>query len=149
MTYHVMVGLGSNLNDPQHQLQQALQAFDAVPFIQRRKTSSFYYSPPMGPPDQPDYVNAVVLLQTEYLPLQLLDQLQQIEHQQGRVRTVRWGPRTLDIDILFINQLVIRHPRLRVPHPGVKLRDFVLHPLFEIAPDFCFPDGTPLSKLIK
>jgi 2-amino-4-hydroxy-6-hydroxymethyldihydropteridine diphosphokinase len=94
----------------------------------------------MGPSDQPDYVNAVMALDTELEPLALLDHLQAIENVEGRVRLgERWGPRTLDLDLLLYGDDVIQHERLTVPHPGLHQREFVLYPLFEIAPELTIP----------
>ena len=104
----------------------------------------------MGPQSQPDYVNAVVGLETELSARQLLSTLQQIENAQGRVRQgERWGPRTLDLDILLFGQQVINQADLIVPHYGIKEREFVLYPLFEIAPDLVFPCGSALRQLIQ
>ena len=105
----VYIGLGSNLAEPLRQLQAALAAIAELPHSQLVTTSSFYASDPLGPPDQPRYVNAVAALDTELAPLELLDALQRIEQEQGRVRKAeRWGPRTLDLDILlFGNRLLL------------------------------------------
>ncbi len=131
---HAYIGLGSNLQGPRRQLEQALDELAALPHSRLLKASGFYLSPPLGPADQPDYLNAVALLETDLAPLALLDRLQALEHAQGRVRTRRWGPRTLDLDLLLYGRRRIDHPRLTVPHPGIDERDFVLKPLAEIAP---------------
>ena len=103
----------------------------------------------MGPQDQPDYVNAVAALDTTLEAEALLDALQQIEQLHGRQRKAeRWGPRTLDLDILLYNNTVINSPRLTVPHYGMRQREFVLYPLYEIAPQLQLPDGTVLSSLL-
>jgi 2-amino-4-hydroxy-6-hydroxymethyldihydropteridine diphosphokinase len=103
----------------------------------------------MGPQDQPDYVNAVVLIKTLLSSDTLLQQTQLIENQQGRTRKAnRWGPRTLDLDMLLFGQQHINNERLTVPHSGMKLREFVLYPLFEIAPDLILPCGEKLSELV-
>ncbi len=133
------IGLGSNLQAPRRQLERALEALAALPRSQVLKASRFYRSPPLGPADQPDYLNAVALLETELAPLALLDRLQALENAQGRVRTRRWGPRTLDLDLLLYDRRRIDHPRLQVPHPGIAERDFVLKPLAEIAPGLEVP----------
>ncbi|MBZ9611144.1 2-amino-4-hydroxy-6-hydroxymethyldihydropteridine diphosphokinase [Rheinheimera maricola] len=144
------LGLGANLAEPVAQLRQAVLALQQLPHCQLAAVSSFYASKPMGPQDQPDYVNAVAALDTQLLPEQLLDALQQIEQQQGRVRKAeRWGPRTLDVDILLYGDRTITSERLTVPHHGIKLREFVLYPLAEIAPTLSLPDSTTLSSLIK
>ncbi len=127
----VFIGLGSNLARPVEQLGRALKALEELS-ERGWKRSSLYRTPPMGPQDQPDYINAVAGFETSLQPLQLLDRLQQIERQQGRERGRRWGERTLDLDLLFYGEERIDHPDLKVPHPGVALRGFVLIPLAEI-----------------
>ena len=140
------VGMGSNLCQPTEQLFDALSAMQGVARLV--DCSSFYTSKPMGPQDQPDYVNAVAALDTELEPLALLNALQGIENQQGRIRERRWGERTLDLDILLFDDQVIELPELTIPHYGMAEREFVLYPLFEIAPTLVMPDGRPLSHLI-
>jgi len=104
----------------------------------------------MGPQDQPDYVNAVMSITTSLTPLALLDILQSIEQQQGRVRGAeRWGPRTLDLDLLLYAEQVINLPRLKIPHPGLHERSFVLYPLFEIAPSLVIPGRGALATLLQ
>ena len=146
----VFVGLGSNLDDPRRQLEQAFSALDSIPDTHCRRRSRLYRSAPMGPADQPDYLNAVAELETELEPLDLLAALQAIEQAQGRVRNgERWGPRTLDLDILLFANQCIDQPALRVPHPGLAQRAFVLYPLYEIAGDIEIPGLGPLSGLLK
>ena len=141
----VFVGLGSNLNNPIEQINQAFYALDDITQTSRIKTSALYSSAPMGPQDQPDYINAVVELETELSSYALLDALQAIETQQGRVRHRHWGERTLDLDLLLYNDEEIRNERLQVPHPGIGERNFVLYPLFDIAPELKIP-GLGLIK---
>ncbi|MBU2115173.1 MAG: 2-amino-4-hydroxy-6-hydroxymethyldihydropteridine diphosphokinase [Gammaproteobacteria bacterium] len=149
MTVRCYIGLGANLTTPMAQLQQAVVALRQLPDSQLVAVSSFYGSKPMGPQDQPDYVNAVAAIDTRLLPEQLLDALQQIEQQQGRSRKAeRWGPRTLDLDILLYGDQVIATERLTVPHYGLREREFVLYPLYEIATTLSLPDGTVLSSLL-
>ena len=126
------VGLGSNLGNPESQVKTAIEALAGLPQTCLQDRSSLYRSAPMGPQDQPDYVNAVVLLRTALEPEVLLDKLQGIERAQGRVRTQHWGPRTLDLDILLYGQCVVATARLKIPHPGIVERSFVLYPLAEI-----------------
>ena len=119
----------------------------------RRPASSpslrFYRTPPLGPQDQPDYLNAAIALETALSAEALLDNTQRIELQQGRVRKEeRWGPRTLDLDIMLFGDAQIHTERLTVPHYDMKRRGFMLWPLFEIAPDLTFPDGEHLSALL-
>ncbi|KGQ29368.1 2-amino-4-hydroxy-6-hydroxymethyldihydropteridine diphosphokinase [Gallibacterium anatis] len=146
---NVYIALGSNLNNPLAQLTQAVQTLKQHPDLKVKKVSSFYGSKPLGPQDQPDYVNAVAQIETDLEPLALLDALQSIENSQGRVRLRRWGERTLDLDILLFNQDVISHPRLTVPHCEMKNREFVIIPLFDIAPNLVFPNGESLSEIAE
>ena len=147
----VYIGLGSNLDTPKQQLTSAIQALKNLPGSVWGIVSSFYLSKPMGPQDQPDYINAVAMIKTELTPHQLLDELQEIENQQGRVRKQRWGARTLDLDVLLYGQQFISDERLQVPHPGIAERNFVLFPLAEIAEDLHIPidevNSVALSKL--
>jgi len=142
------IGLGSNLQQPSQQIQAALQALKQLPTTRLIGHSSLYRSPPLGPADQPDYINAVAILATELSPHALLFLLQAIETQQGRVRNgIRWGPRTLDLDILLYDNLCFTDSRLILPHPGLYERAFVLCPLYECAPDLVLPNGQPLAEL--
>ncbi len=145
----VYIGLGSNLDDPKRQVRKALHALTSLPGSTLCRYSSLYRSPPMGPQDQPDYINAVAELETSLSAAELLSLLQAIENQQGRVRgAVRWGPRTLDLDILIYGQAQIKAPELTVPHPGIAERPFVLYPLAEIAPDLEIPGRGALQELL-
>ena len=144
------IGLGSNQADPVAQVNAACVALACLPRTKVAACSSLYSSAPMGPQDQPGYINAVVALDTELEADALLDSLQQIERQQGRVRKAeRWGPRTLDLDILLFGNVRINSDRLQVPHYHMHARAFVLYPLAELAPDLQMPDGTPLQKLLQ
>ena len=131
------IGLGSNLNNPAEQINKAVEALNNLPKSQLKKVSQLYPNPPMGPQDQPDFINAVAALDTELEPLELLKYLQKIEDQQGRERNIiqRWGPRTLDLDILLYGDVYLHTEKLTIPHPGLSYRNFVLLPLREIAPD--------------
>ena len=141
----VYIALGSNLASPLEQVQAAIHALGDIPHSRVVAVSSFYRTPPLGPQDQPDYLNAAVALETALPPETLLDHTQRIERQQGRVRKAeRWGPRTLDLDIMLFGDAVINSERLTVPHYDMKNRGFMLWPLFEIAPDLRFPDGLAL-----
>lgn len=129
------VGLGSNLMDPARQLERALLALGELPDTRRVAVSSIWRSPPMGPQDQPDYFNAVAALLTRQAPEALLAGLQAIEDAQGRRRDgPRWGPRTLDLDLLAWGELRRQDDMLTLPHPGLAERPFVLLPLAEVAP---------------
>ncbi|MBD8513034.1 2-amino-4-hydroxy-6-hydroxymethyldihydropteridine diphosphokinase [Photobacterium sp. 2_MG-2023] len=143
------IAIGSNLNDPVNQAYQALTALRQACDLSVVAESSLYCSTPMGPQDQPDYINAVVAVDTELTPLALLDLTQKIEQLHGRVRKAeRWGPRTLDLDILLYGNLQHHCERLTIPHYGMKAREFVLYPLAEIAPELVLPDGTALTDLL-
>lgn len=123
------IGLGSNLGDSRQILAEAVQKLATLGAV---KTSRLYQSPPMGPQDQPNYLNAAVQLVTDLEPLALLDELQRFEQESGRVRLRRWGERTLDLDLLMYGEEQIQNERLTVPHIGVMERDFVLMPLLDL-----------------
>ena len=141
------IGLGSNLEMPAEQIKSALVDLNALPETALRKTSSLYSSPPMGPQDQPDYINAVALLETALKPHDLLDQLQKIEQQHGRLRKRHWGERTLDLDILLYDAQMIEDELLSVPHPGLTQRAVVIYPLLEIAGDIPIPGQDSLQLI--
>ncbi|MGK0404918.1 MAG: 2-amino-4-hydroxy-6-hydroxymethyldihydropteridine diphosphokinase [Oleispira sp.] len=142
------IGLGANLDQPQQQIEQALIELARLPNTTLISHSSLYHSKPVGPQDQPDYVNAVALLDTQLEPLDLLDALQQLEQDHGRLRKRHWGERTLDLDIILMGNKVIESERLTVPHPFAQQRSFVLFPLSEISPSLIFPDGIALEQLL-
>lgn len=144
----VYIGLGSNLADPEQQILSAIDDIAALKDTTLLQQSCLYSSPPMGPQDQPDYINAVVSIDTTLSAHQLLDALQQIEQQHGRIRKRHWGERTLDLDILVYADKVIENERLSVPHPGMASRAFVLYPLAEIAPELSIPAMGKLSALL-
>lgn len=142
------VGLGSNLGDPVAQLRGALAALEQLPATRLVARSSFYRNPPMGPPEQPDFVNAVAGLLTTLPARELLAALQAIEDAQGRRRDgPRWGPRTLDLDLLAYGDLRLDSEALTLPHPGLAERPFVLVPLHEIAPGLRLPGGATIAHL--
>lgn len=143
------IGLGSNLANPRQQLSKALHALTQLPKTAVVATSALYQSAPVGSQNQPDYLNAAVALDTALEPLALLDALQAIETQQGRVRKEHWGARTLDLDILLFGSQIINTPRLTIPHPYLTQRSFVLMPLADISPDLRLPDGQWLVDLVK
>ncbi|MGL4723933.1 MAG: 2-amino-4-hydroxy-6-hydroxymethyldihydropteridine diphosphokinase [Scandinavium sp.] len=146
----VYIAVGSNLASPLDQVNAAIAALGEIPQTRIVAVSSFYRTPPLGPQDQPDYLNAAVELETELQPEALLDNTQRIELQQGRVRKAeRWGPRTLDLDIMLFGDAVMNTERLTVPHYDMHNRGFMLWPLAEIAPDLHFPDGTSLASLLQ
>lgn len=144
----VYVGVGSNLEEPIRQVRTAMRELHTLNDTRVVKVSPLYRTPPMGPPDQPAYVNAVVKLCTRLAPVALLDALLEIERHHGRVRNGRkWGPRTLDLDILVYGDRVIQEPRLTVPHPGIAERPFVLVPLHDIEPELEVPGVGTVSTL--
>jgi 2-amino-4-hydroxy-6-hydroxymethyldihydropteridine diphosphokinase len=129
------VGLGSNLAEPQDQVRRAFTALARLPATRLVAASPLYVTAPVGPADQPDYINAVARLETRLSPLELLAGLLGIEAAHGRRRDgTRWGPRTLDLDLLLYGQDEIELPGLRLPHPEIRHRAFVLVPLADVAP---------------
>ncbi|BCS46484.1 MULTISPECIES: 2-amino-4-hydroxy-6-hydroxymethyldihydropteridine diphosphokinase [Pseudomonas] len=144
----VYIGLGSNLADPAEQLRSALKAMAQLPDCELTGVSSFYVSDSLLP-GQPRFTNAVAALDTTLTPLTLLDALQAIELDQGRERHERWGPRTLDLDILLFGNRLIDEPRLKVPHYHMQARAFVLYPLAELAPGLTLADGRELDHLLE
>lgn len=146
----VYIAIGSNLASPLEQVNAAVTALAAIPDSRMVAVSSFYRTPPLGPQDQPDYLNAAVALETELQAEALLDHTQRIELQQGRQRKAeRWGPRTLDLDIMLFGDAVINSERLTVPHYDMKNRGFMLWPLYEIAPTLHFLDGATLRQVLE
>ncbi|MFP8966664.1 2-amino-4-hydroxy-6-hydroxymethyldihydropteridine diphosphokinase [Pokkaliibacter sp. CJK22405] len=143
------IGLGSNLEQPLQQVKEALEALRQLPDSQLLAHSGLYRSDPVGPPGQPDYINAVALIATALDPHTLLDEMQRIENAHQRVRKERWGPRTLDLDLLLFGQEVIQTERLSVPHPYLHERSFVLYPLAEISPALEIPGKGPLFSLLS
>lgn len=143
------IGLGSNLNNPAKQIKLARTALVSIADIKELAFSSLYHSPPMGPQNQPDYLNAVMAVETHLPPINLLRCLQNIENEQGRIRKgERWGARTLDLDLLIYNDRQIETSELTVPHPGLAERAFVLYPLAEIAPYLSVPGKSYIADLI-
>ncbi|MDV7520977.1 2-amino-4-hydroxy-6-hydroxymethyldihydropteridine diphosphokinase [Acinetobacter baumannii] len=143
MTVTTYIGLGSNLGDSRQILSEAIAKLKSLGEV---KVSKLYQSPPMGPQDQPNYLNAVAQLKTELLPLDLLDQLQCFEQEAGRVRLRHWGERTLDLDLLIYGNEKIQNERLTVPHVGILQRDFVVIPLLDLDADLYINDQ-PLKNL--
>jgi 2-amino-4-hydroxy-6-hydroxymethyldihydropteridine diphosphokinase len=135
------IGLGSNLENPSEQIALALSELGSLPGTRLVAVSALYKNPPMGPQDQPDYVNAVAGVLTRKLPAELLLLMQSLEQQLGRVRSDgdRWGPRIIDLDLLVYGLSQISAPGLNLPHPGISERNFVLFPLCDIAPKLIVP----------
>ena len=146
----VYIGLGSNLNNPEQQVTQACAEIAALKLVTLTKISSLYQSPPLGPVDQPDYINAVAEIATSLTPEELLTELQAIENKHQRVRTAqRWTARTLDLDILLYGEKVIKSKNLVIPHLGLYERAFVLYPLLEIAPELAIPGRGSIRELVQ
>lgn len=144
------IGLGSNLQDPLRQLRAALLALEQLPGSRVIRSSGVYRSAAVGPGVQPDYLNAVLRLDTTLQPQALLDKLQMIEQAQGRVRTIRWGSRSLDLDILLYGDAIVATSTLTIPHRSLPQRNFVLYPLAEVGGlNLVLPDGTDLGTLIS
>ena len=145
----VFIGLGSNLNEPLLQLKKSIEYLKQSENIDVVNVSRFYSSEPMGPKDQPDYINSVVEISTSLTAVSLLDVLQQIENKQGRVRKQHWGARTLDLDLLLFGNEMINTERLVVPHSGISDRNFVLYPLNDLVNEnFEIPRLGKISELL-
>jgi 2-amino-4-hydroxy-6-hydroxymethyldihydropteridine diphosphokinase len=143
------IALGSNLGDSLTILENAIKILAHTPGIALEKCSSWYKTAPIGPP-QPDYWNGCALLTVTLTPDALLAKLLDIEQQSGRVRCQRWGPRTLDLDVLLYGDLILQTPSLQIPHPRMRERAFVLVPLSEIAPDWIEPiSQRAIAQLLK
>ena len=142
------VGLGSNLGNRQGNLQAALSELGRMPTIQVTHVSSLYETAPVGVTEQPEFLNAAAALETSLPPADLLDVFLHIENKIGRVRTLRWGPRVIDLDLLLYGNAQIALPFLTVPHPRLRERAFVLVPLAEIAPELMLPgDNKTVQEL--
>ena len=146
----VYIGLGSNLGDSVTTLRSAISALKANPAINNLKTSRVYRSKPIGPQDQPDYWNAAACFDTTLTPHAVLDVLLAIEKQQGRVREkqVRWGARTLDLDVLLYDQITVQTVNLMLPHPYLHQRAFVVYPLLDLNPNLLLPSGHALTDYL-
>lgn len=143
------IGIGSNLDHPATQVRRAFAALNAIPACLCVAQSPLYRTAPVGgPPNQPDYINAVAALDTALAPEALLTALQAIETVQGRVRTAPWGPRTLDLDLLLYGELTRADSWLTLPHPRLHQRAFVLYPLHDIAPTLTIPGRGRLSECL-
>jgi len=143
------VALGSNLNDPQARVLEAFERLAALPDASLEVRSRLYRSTPLGPQDQPDFVNAVAGLLTRHSARALLDRLLGIERTMGRDRGARWGPRVIDLDLIWMPGDIIDEPGLSVPHPAVSERNFVLYPLADVAPHLRIPGHGEVSTLAR
>ena len=144
------IAIGSNLENPVQQVTTAIAELKQIPQTSFVNVSRLHQTKPMGPQDQPDFINAVIQLATALNVFDFFAQLMLIEKQHGRVRDdgKRWGPRTLDLDLLLYGNMILDSPALILPHPGMKTREFVLRPLYEIAPDLCLPSGEKIADLL-
>jgi 2-amino-4-hydroxy-6-hydroxymethyldihydropteridine diphosphokinase len=143
------VAIGSNLNTPAERVREAFERLSALPTVSSLQRSRLYLSAPMGPQDQPQYVNAAAGFVTLLGARELLTDLLGIEHAMGRERTTRWGPRSIDLDLLWMVDAAIDEPGLKVPHPGVSMRNFVLYPLTDIAPALNIPGLGNVQGLLR
>lgn len=143
---NVFLGIGGNLGDRRAIMREAVVRLRDV--LDEIRVSSLYESEAWGVTDQPAFLNAVVRGTTERQPLELLDRIQAIEDAMGRVRTLRWGPRVIDIDILLYGQDIVDHERLQIPHPYLSQRSFVLRPLADLAAGLTLPDGSLVGELL-
>lgn len=146
MSVSAYLAIGSNLGDRLETLQRAVELLDARPGIEVLRSSRVYETEPVGPP-QPAYLNAVVEVRTDLEPHELLKETQVVEDELGRVRAERWGPRTIDVDVLTFDERTIDEPELVVPHPRMHERGFVVVPLGELDPDPMLPGERKLSEL--
>ena len=142
----VFIGLGSNIGDRVGNIQKAIEKIDNDPFCSVQNISSFYESRAFGNLDQADFINAVMKISTQHSPGKLFQVLKRTEAEIGRKKNVRWGPREIDLDILFYNDLLYNDESLQIPHKGIPERDFVLIPMSEIEPEFVHPE---LNKKIS
>lgn len=150
MMRRVYVGIGSNLGDREFLIRKAVESLRQLPQTNVSGVSSLYDTEPVGETEQPPFLNAVAWIETELLPRELLWQMLLIEKRMGRVRSKRWGPRSIDLDLLFYDDELIEEPDLQVPHPEAHRRAFVLYPLLELDPNFRHPvTGETVRRMIQ
>ena len=148
MTSIVYIGFGTNIGDREDNYDQAIKELNVADGVSVSRASRLHEYPPMGPP-QPDYLNGAIEISTTLRPTELLAELNRIEAALGRERVIHWGPRTVDLDILFWGDLILNTETLTIPHPGACERLFVLEPLVEIAPDLADPrSGQKVSEIL-
>jgi 2-amino-4-hydroxy-6-hydroxymethyldihydropteridine diphosphokinase len=145
----VFIGIGGNIENPLEHVKSAIETLQNSNDISDFKVSSLYTSKPYGVTDQPYFINAVAKFDTSLPPIPLLNLLQSIEQEHKRVRLTHWGPRTLDLDILYYDKLILNNERLIIPHREILKRAFVVIPLLEIEPNFTDPNGVILKNIIK
>ena len=148
--HNVYLGLGSNMGDREKNLRDAIGMLGGLNYTDVAAVSPFYATSPWGYAEQPDFLNCAVLINTALSPYALLEACMDLERRLGRVRAVRWGPRVIDLDILFYDNLVLKDEKLEIPHPLLHEREFVLQPLKDIAPDLVHPIlGVTVSRLYE
>lgn len=146
----VFIGFGSNLSDREEYIKKAILKIGELPHTSIVATSSIINTKPIGKADQPNFLNCVIKIETKYTPNRLLTELQNIENDMGRIRKERWGPRIIDLDILFFNDEIINTKNLQIPHPEILNRKFVLTSMNEIAPQFLHPiEKKTMEELLK
>lgn len=145
----VFVGIGSNLGEAKKQVETAISRLSKAAGIHLVRTASLYGSKPFGPIEQNDFVNTVVEIECALEPLELLELLKQVEQELGRVRSVRWGPREIDLDILIFGTRELSSDHLSLPHPGISERAFVLVPLAELEPELILPHGVAIGDALR
>jgi 2-amino-4-hydroxy-6-hydroxymethyldihydropteridine diphosphokinase len=143
----ILLGLGSNLGDREQQLQQALKRLTELADVRVAAVSNIYETKPVGDTDQPDFLNMAAMVETTLTPIELLKRCLSVETDMGRVRTRRWGPRIIDVDLLVYNDITLETPELRLPHPEIVNRSFVLIPLNDIAPELHLSNGRSVGEL--
>jgi 2-amino-4-hydroxy-6-hydroxymethyldihydropteridine diphosphokinase len=137
--HNVFIGIGSNLGSAKKNCQRGINALKKKKEIDFVQCSLFYETEPIGGPEQPPFINCVAEIKTTFLPKDLLEYLKELETKMGRVKTIHWGPRVIDFDILFFGNLIIDTINLKIPHPLCHKRRFVLEPMGEIAPNLIHP----------
>lgn len=142
------LGLGSNIGNTKDNLDSAIKILNESKNCNILQVSSFYKTKPVGVTNQPDFLNAVVKIETQLSPEELLKLINSIENKLGRIRTIKWGPRTIDIDILIYGNIIINKENLVIPHPAMMERSFVLEPLSEIEPNMIMPNGENISDVL-
>ncbi|MCO4097383.1 2-amino-4-hydroxy-6-hydroxymethyldihydropteridine diphosphokinase [Macrococcoides canis] len=142
----VYISFGSNIGDREYQINEALRKLEQIQDTKLKAVSSLYETAPVGGVVQDDFLNGAAIVETNLTPISFLNEIQRIELELGRERKIHWGPRTIDLDVLLMDDVVIEHERLKVPHPFMHERSFVLIPLAEIAPEAVHP---VLNKKIK
>lgn len=149
MREQAYLSLGSNIGNRIENVRKAISLLEATKGLKVEETSPFYESLPVGLKEQADFINAVIRIRTDLSPLELLHRTREIEKEGGRIRTIKWGPRTIDIDILLFGQHIIELPDLGIPHKEMMNRNFVLAPLLDISRDLVYPlTGVKISEML-